>query len=282
MAHQAWMAVDATGGPHSGDVYVAWVGDPPGLPDNADVFLARSSDRGRNWRVRRIGAAGPTDQFEPNLAVGGDGQLAIAWYDRRNDPANNLAIDVYATYSLNGGDSFLPPSRVTDASFPTPPLLPHYDPIARQCHWGEYLAVATDAQSAYFLWTDNRGVVTNSEYPSGRPDPDIAFDRAALPPIPENSFRFAGVRRNLRNGTARLRVFVPGEGELELDGAGIRHPTREADDPGRVGLPIRPRGRVNARLERNGEARVRARVTFTPTHGDPNTKAKRIGLRERD
>ena len=63
------------------------------------------------------GGGGPTDQFEPFVEVGGHGVVSNAWYDRRNDQANNFNIDVFKTFSKDGGVTFNPINRVTDVSF---------------------------------------------------------------------------------------------------------------------------------------------------------------------
>jgi Big-like domain-containing protein len=171
--HQAWMAVDSTGGPFNGNIYVVWASDPVGMPDNSDVFFSRSTNGGTIWDPPvQIGAGGgATDQYEPNLAVGDNGELSIAWYDRRNDPANNLLIDVYKTFSRTGGTTFVPITRTTDQSFGVPPLNPNFDTFNNNCAHGEYISVAADANNFYYIWTDNRRTF------HARPDPDIFFER---------------------------------------------------------------------------------------------------------
>jgi hypothetical protein len=180
MLHQSWLAIDDTGGPYDGSLYLVWASDPTGTPDNSDVFFSRSLDNGATWSPPvQLGAeAGPqtTDQFEPFVAVGGTGTVSVAWYDRRNDAANNNLIDVYKTFSYDGGATFEPLSRVTDVNFPPPPIRPNFDPNIATCYMGEYIAVAADATSFYYMWGDNRNTVTTTAFPAGRPDPDIFFE----------------------------------------------------------------------------------------------------------
>ncbi|MDZ4278755.1 MAG: sialidase family protein [Dehalococcoidia bacterium] len=164
MTHQTWMAVDTTGGPFDGRIYVVWQHDPPGAVDNSDVYFSSSADGGLTWSPQLQVAGGTiTDQFEPFVEVAGDGAVSIAWYDRRNDPANNYNIDVYTTFSTNGGLTLHPLTRLTDVSFP---------PITYGCYMGEYIAVAGDASNFYYAWGDNR----NS-------DPDVYFDSVAVPQL---------------------------------------------------------------------------------------------------
>jgi Ca2+-binding RTX toxin-like protein len=178
MLHQAWMATDTSGGPNDGNLYIVWASDPAGTPDNSDVFFSRSTDDGASWSAMAQlgGGGGATDQFEPNVAVNDVGDVAVVWYDRRNDAANNLNIDVYTAFSSDGGATFQPIIRVTDVSFGVPPLNPNFNPGAAQCYMGEYIAIDGAGTRFYYMWGDNRSTVTNTNFPAGRPDPDIFFD----------------------------------------------------------------------------------------------------------
>ena len=165
MAHQAWMAVDTTGGPFDGRIYVVWAHDPPGtVIDNSDVFFTSSADGGLTWAPQlQIAGGTETDQFEPFVEVGGQGTVSIVWYDRRNDPANNWDIDVYTTFSTDGGATLAPISQLNDVSFP---------PNTINCYMGEYIAIAADVDNFYYAWGDNRNG-----------DPDVFFDSVPVPPL---------------------------------------------------------------------------------------------------
>jgi hypothetical protein len=192
MLAQAWMAVDTTGGPFDGNLYIVWAHDPPGGVDNSDIFLSRSTNRGLTWSPEvQIAGGTLTDQFEPFVTVGGSGTMSVAWYDRRDDPANNFSIDVYTAFSRDGGATLDPIVRLTDESFPVPPLTGqatstgNFDPGRSACYMGEYIAIAADTDSFYYAWGDNRHTVFSDTYPDGRPDPDVFFDRQPIPPLPE-------------------------------------------------------------------------------------------------
>ena len=165
MLHGTWMAVDTTGGPLDGNIYVVWAHDPLGATDNSDVFFSTSRNAGSSWSPQLQVAGGTlTDQFEPFVEVGGEGTVSIAWYDRRDDAANNLDINVYATFSRDGGGTLDPLTRLSDVSFP-PIVVPY-------CYMGEYIAVAGDADNFYYAWGDNRDG-----------DPNVYFDLATAPAL---------------------------------------------------------------------------------------------------
>ena len=183
MLHQSWLAVDTTGGPNNGNLYAVWASDPAGNTDNSDVFFSRSIDGGATWSTPlQLGGGTTTDQFEPNVSVGGaKGTVTVAWYDRRNDTANNLAIDVYKAFSTDGGATFGNLVRVTNGSFGLPQLNPSFDTDITNCYMGEYIGVAGDAGAFYYMWGDDRNTITNATWPTGRPDPDVFFESEKAP-----------------------------------------------------------------------------------------------------
>jgi hypothetical protein len=107
----------------------------------------------------------------------------------RTDVARNSDIDVYAAFSRDGGATLDGDARLTDASFVVPPLARqptpsgNFDPRAASCYMGEYIGVTADDATFYYAWGDNRRTVVSTNYPSGRPDPDIYFDRLPVPPV---------------------------------------------------------------------------------------------------
>lgn len=188
MLAQTWMATDTSAGPHRGNIYLVWADDPVGEIDNSDVYFSRSIDGGSSWTPEvQLGGGTATDQFEPFVAVGGSGALAAAWYDRRNDPGENFLIDVYTAVSRDGGDSFGPLTRITDVSFPVPPLrgqaTGNFDPGRNACYMGEYIAIASGDDFFHYAWGDNRNTLVTPSYPDGRPDPDVYAARLAVPGI---------------------------------------------------------------------------------------------------
>jgi len=86
-----------------------------------------------------------------------------------------------------------------------------------------------------------------------------------------------------------LTVIVPGAGKLALSGKGLKAQrstgfaaaSRKVSAAGKVKLLIKAKGGKKRKLSRTGKLKVRAKVTFTPINGDPNTKSKRTKLLKR-
>jgi hypothetical protein len=108
------------------------------------------------------------------------------------------------------------------------------------------------------------------------------------PPV-SSEFSLGKTKRNLKKGWARLAVRVPGPGELRLKKTRrVRSASKPAAEAGTVLLKIRPRGKARRKLKTVGHrkrtlrARVTAKVTYTPSGGQPNTKSRNVRLKRRN
>jgi hypothetical protein len=159
----------AVGG--DGTVYVVYPARASSA-DVGDVFLVRSTDRGRTWStpLRINDDATTNNQWMPCVAVAANGVVGVMFYDRRNDPAN-VDTDVYLAQSVNGGLSFLPNRRITDVSFPpSRPDLTDPNPLSF-FFYADYNRMVAQGNDFYMVWADNRDKV------GSRSDPDIYFAR---------------------------------------------------------------------------------------------------------
>ena len=111
------LAVDNTGGPFDGSLYLTWNDYRNGT---ADIFMIASHDGGNTWSpavlVNDDGVNSEADQFFPSITVAGNGTVCISFYDRRDDP-NNTLLMIYHAQSVDGGESFLDNIPVTDVQF---------------------------------------------------------------------------------------------------------------------------------------------------------------------
>jgi hypothetical protein len=101
--------------PFNGHVYVAWADNRNG---DGDILLAKSVNGGATWsaplRVNDDALGNGKDQFFPWMSVDDDCKVNIAFYDRRDDPAN-LRFHIYFTHSTDDAVTFVPNVRVTTA-----------------------------------------------------------------------------------------------------------------------------------------------------------------------
>lgn len=142
--------------PHSGAIYIAYPARTAN--DQANVYLTHSTDQGQTWSapLQVNDDGGLTDQWMPSVAVADDGVVGVMFYDRRNDAANNLNIDVYLALSTNGGTTVLPNQRITTISFP--PVV-GVDPRINSTYMGDYNQMVAVGNRFYLAWGDNRDVV---------------------------------------------------------------------------------------------------------------------------
>ena len=158
---EANLAWDRSGGPHNGRVYAIWTQESPNESDNMDILFQYSDDNGTTWSApaRLNDDHTATSQFMPAIAVDqATGDVAISWYDCRNDagtggPGDTDAMrnddaQIWATYSTDGGVSFAPNFRVSAGTFNAPDAQSGFD-------YGDYTHAAFQSHLFYPAWSDN-------------------------------------------------------------------------------------------------------------------------------
>ena len=122
---------------------------------DADVFLRTSTDQGATWSPRqRVSTSGSGDQWMPTVAVSPDGANAmVAWYDRRNDPANSW-LQRYATLGQVSGTTLT--FGRDFALSPAFPVVIGQDPVVVPDYMGDYDMVAAGPADFVGTWGDNR------------------------------------------------------------------------------------------------------------------------------
>lgn len=148
-------------------VYVAWTDNRDAATEGLNVLFTKSTDinslpldRDATWEAPRkvhddTLLSGDTDgklndQLFPAMSVA-MGVLTIGFYDRRGDPTNTL-VDLFISYSLDGGVTFKPNIMITDTSS---------DPTIDSGSVEDYITIASvptpSTQSlTQFVWTDTR------------------------------------------------------------------------------------------------------------------------------
>jgi hypothetical protein len=179
-----------------------------------DVRLAESIDGGFTWQNRPLQDPnlGPSDQFQPSVAAGPNGAVAVAWYDRRaacpNDrsvaPASrgaaNTCVDVslqpykettQSAYAAKVGNNV----RITQYAYDPSQPRQHVDGIGQQACYahddpctgvflGDYFGLAVSQNNIY-------GFFVSTHYPSGvRADEGgpVYYQQQVLATVPRLDF----------------------------------------------------------------------------------------------
>jgi hypothetical protein len=103
--------------------------------------------------------------------------------------------------------------------------------------------------------------------------------------VPTNTFTLGATKLNKKNGTATLTVNVPNPGELTATGKGVMAASRAVISKtvgaaGEVELVIRAKGKKARALSETGKVKIKPKITFTPTGGDPSTQSRKLKLKK--
>ncbi len=139
---QVNVAVDRSGGPTDGNVYVLASVDPQG-PDPLDVMFIRSTDGGASWTSPlRINddAANDAWQWFGTMSVAPNGRIDVIWNDTRNDPTD-VDSETYYSYSTDAGTTW-------SANLPVTPAWDSGVGYPNQNKIGDYYHMISDAEGA--------------------------------------------------------------------------------------------------------------------------------------
>lgn len=173
---------------HPGHLYVVWEAWD-GM--QMDVYLSQSTDAGRTWSAPlkvndNVDGTVPTDQFQPSVAAGPGGAVAVAFYDRRKacpaDPSivadhvgkENFCIDTTLQVFADKGAGAVPVGgNVRFSEFTWDPEQPaqtidgldqmacaaHQNPCLTRSFIGDYFGLAISGGNVY-------GLFVSTHYPS--------------------------------------------------------------------------------------------------------------------
>jgi hypothetical protein len=119
-----------------------------------------------------------------------------------------------------------------------------------------------------------------------RPPSSANLYEVALNADITTTFTVDAITRNKKKGTAKLTVTLPFAGELTGAGKGIKVAnavnSMTVSAPGSVRLLIKARGRKKKKkLNSTGEVKVKPKITYTPTGGEPATKSVKLKLKKK-
>jgi hypothetical protein len=151
------IAADNSYGPYRGRLYLVYASNfPAGSGNKPDIFLRYSDDQAATWSnavtVNDDPNTAANHQFFPAIWCDKQtGRLFIKFYDSRLCPTSD-SMDVYATYTDDGGATFAPNQRISNKTFKTK-LASSGTPPAYQ---GDYDAIAGINNQSLLVWTDFR------------------------------------------------------------------------------------------------------------------------------
>jgi hypothetical protein len=182
-----------------------------------DVKFTQSTDGGFTWRPTitvndNVDGATPTDQFQPQVAAGPGGAVAVNFYDRRlacpSDPSvlpadvgkANLCIDVSLQAFKDSGSGAVPVgSNVRVSKFTWDPEQPrqkiggidqyacagHRDPCPKWTGFiGDYFGLAVSAANVYSFFVSTH-YPSNVRSDSGGP---VYYQQQVLATVPRSAF----------------------------------------------------------------------------------------------
>ena len=149
------MAVDRSGGPRNGYVYITWAQRslaPAG--SDADICFSYSSNSGTSWstpvRVNDDALNNGKQQFFPWMTVDQtNGNIFIAFFDTR-DVSSTDSCDTYMAVSPDGGSTFIN-LKVSDHAQRPAPLYGY-----ASGYYGDYIGIAAHNNKVWPFWMDNR------------------------------------------------------------------------------------------------------------------------------
>ncbi|MCS6884752.1 MAG: sialidase family protein [Acidobacteriota bacterium] len=183
------LAVDTSRRSSRGYVYVVYAARPDNRADRSDVYLLRSTDGGNTWNkpLRLNDDPGLAEQMLPSVAVADDGSVAASWYDRRNDPVNLSLLDIYATASTDGGNTWARNKRITDTNWPLVPT-----PFnLRSGYHGDYHQLGVAGRHFIFTWGDDRNGADSDVYAALRTAAELTKNEPDFLLAASTSYRIA-------------------------------------------------------------------------------------------
>jgi hypothetical protein len=150
------IAADNSDGPNKGRLYLVYASiSPSGSGNKSDIFSRYSTDYGATWSAAKVVNDDPNPQTNHSFfpAIWCDissGRLYVKFYDTRRVPTSD-SMDVYATYSDDGGLTFAPNQRVTNRSFKI-----KVSAGTGANYQGDYDAIQSVDNQAFMAYTDFR------------------------------------------------------------------------------------------------------------------------------
>ncbi len=144
---QTWIAVDTSGGPYHGNVYLLCSVERNSSSDPADVMFVRSTDGGVNWSSPvKINDDPGTSAYQwfGTMSVAPNGRIDVVWLDTRDNSVSNISALYYAN-SMDGGLTWSQNERLSD-------FFNSHLGWPNQNKMGDYFDMVSDSNGASLAW----------------------------------------------------------------------------------------------------------------------------------
>ncbi|HEX9236417.1 MAG TPA: sialidase family protein, partial [Actinomycetota bacterium] len=155
------LAWDRTTGPHAGRVYLVYTLEVKNEKNNMDIFVRHSDDVGQTWSpaVRVNDDHTTNTQFLPKISLDpSSGDLAVIWYDARNDLGTGGSGDtdgvpdddaqLWGTFSADGGMTFQANRQISAGTS-------NARDAQNSVDYGDYTGLSFFDGVAHPAWADN-------------------------------------------------------------------------------------------------------------------------------
>jgi hypothetical protein len=245
----------------AGDAVVAW----PGRAENGEPAIRAATRTGTGSFSAPVAVSDPSPDFlHPDAAIDAAGNATVVW--TRSDGANLIA--QAAGYDASPPEIrglSIPPTGTVGApvSFSASPF--DVWPLkSTEIAFGDGLGAPGTTATHVYSSPGTYRVTATAVDAAGTP----VSASGSIAISPSYEFRIAKQKRNKKKGTATLTVEVSGPGKVTVSGKKVKRKSKRAAAAGAVTLPIAAKGKALKQLQKNGRAKIRVSVGFTPDGGD--------------
>ncbi|MFZ4521494.1 MAG: T9SS type A sorting domain-containing protein [Bacteroidales bacterium] len=153
------IAADNSYGPNRGKLYCVYASNTPsGSGNKPDIFCRTSADGGATWgnaiQVNDDANTQTNHQWHPSVWCDKEtGRLYVMWMDTRDTPTSDSAM-IYASYSANGGASFVANQKISNAKMKIDCSTCGGGGTPR--YQGDYNGIVSNKKGSMVGWTDFR------------------------------------------------------------------------------------------------------------------------------
>lgn len=208
---QTQVAMDTTGGPNDGNLYLLCSVSRNSITDPCDIMFSRSTDGGVTWDwPTRVNDDIGTDAYQwfGTMSVAPDGRIDAIWLDTRDNPGQVVSA-LYYSYSLDGGLTWTVNEKLSES------FNPHVG-WPQQDKMGDYFDMYSDEAGAHLAWAatfnneqDVYYSVITPDYVriAENPSENSVYAQAVPNPFSDHSV----IRYSLKDaGSVTLEIFTAG------------------------------------------------------------------------